>query len=291
MKQPAPDPASEFPSGGKSIWTFGQDLWIETPVDRPVDAAMRIVFAALESPPQTAISRDRAFLTLDVQPIADRDALYLCAGNEPLYRIEKKNQLVPAVESLVTHLFARTQRRAQVLHMGMVAWGDCGILLPGDRGSGKSTLSVWLAQNGATYFGDDLIAYDPDSHSLAGLPKAATLKYGSFALFPETRTYEDPIRGPVRYILPPQIATAPLPLPQIQALVFPEYTKAGGEPQRLSSAWAALAMVQQLLGGVEWNDEALQLVGQLAAIPAFRLPFADLNTATAHVRSIATGDA
>lgn len=274
----------------ESRWQFGQDLVLSASRLSPLHDAFRTLFSPMEQSVAVEGGMDAAPLHLDLIDRPDQAGWYLCTSGLPLHVIEKENQIVPAVESLVTHLFARTQSRVQVLHTAMVGWGRHVVLLLGDRGSGKSTLSLWLAMNGADYYGDDLISYDPSTDSFCSLPKAVTLKIGSFPLFLESPTYEDPMRGAVRYSLPDTAILGRVPWADVACLVFPEYRRQGGEPQRLSSGWTALALVQQLLGGVEWNDQALQLVGRLAKLPAFRMPFNDLKGAGEFVQRIAMGD-
>lgn len=210
----------------------------------------------------------------------------------PAYRIPKDIHLVPAVESLLCHWFARMQTSQLVLHTGMVVWNGRGLLIPGDRGSGKSTLTLALARAGAQYFGDDLITFDPAREIFRAFPKAVTLKHGSFACFEEVATHEDPIRGPIRYFLPESAGLHELPISGLRAIVFPEYSRAGGEPRPLSAGWTALALVQQLLGGLEWNDQALALVARLGNVPGHALPYRDLGAAVEFIRGLVeAGDA
>lgn len=290
MKRPDPDSVLRHSLEQDAVWRLGHDLWICASPQSTVAAAMQALFPSLRvaTDPTDNVSAEMLSLSLsDPDPDGMR---FLCAFDTPLHRITDDAEIVPAVESLVTHLFARTQRQMQVVHMGMVVWGGRGILLPGDRGSGKSTLSLWLALQGATYYGDDLIGYDPQQDALYGLPKAVTLKQGSFDLFDPVPTHQDPLRGPVRYILPDISETGPFPLDDIDCIVFPEYKPYPGTPQRLQPGWTALALVQQLLGGVEWNDEAMHLVARLTDFPAYSLPFRSLDEATAWIRNTVGGE-
>lgn len=289
MKQPDPDFSLPSTPHKDAAWRLGHDLWICATPQTPVAEALDTLFSPLQVVGELPDITSKETLRLSLSEPDAAGIRYLRAFDVPLHRITQDAEIVPAVESLVTHLFARTQRQMQVVHMGMVAWGGRVVLLPGDRGSGKSTLSLWLAQQGATYYGDDLIGYDPQEDAFWGLPKAVTLKKGSFDLFPGVTTYQDPLRGPVRYVLPQNCELGPAKLDTIVGIVFPEYKPYPGMPQKLQSGWTALALVQQLLGGVEWNDEALHLVARLTTLPAYSLPFNSLETATEWIRQVVVG--
>lgn len=190
------------------------------------------------------------------------------------------DQLVPAAESLVSHLFARAQRSACVFHMAMVEWRGVGVIIPGERGSGKSTLALKLAEMGAKYYGDDLLLVDPRTQQVQAFPKAVTLKPGSFRLFEEVPTYSDPLRGAVRYVLPKTAGRFNLPLSQVKLLLFPDCHRAVTPLLApLESGWVALALVQQLFGGVDGRPSALKLVADLAQRPAYVIASADLEKA------------
>lgn len=197
-----------------------------------------------------------------------------------MYSISGWGLLVPAVESLVSHLFARAQHRGCVFHMAMVEWKGIGLIIPGERGSGKSTLALKLAQIGAQYYGDDLILVDPAERLVHAFPKAVTLKAGAFHLFEESPTYNDPLRGPIRYVLPRTAGQHRMPLESAKIILFPDYCRAG-EPllQPLDPGWTALALVQQLFGGVEGRREALTLIAELAHRPAYVVACGDLESA------------
>lgn len=245
---------------------------------------MDTVFGMFRAAPET--SPHAQVLRLDARPRDGAPGWTLYAFDQPMYSVAGENQLVPATESLVTHLFARMQRSLFVLHAGMVAWDGRAVLLPGERGSGKSTLTLWLSRNGARYFGDDLLLVDFHNDEILAFPKAVTLKQGSFGCFEEVPTHQDPMRGPVRYFLPDSAGLHRLPLSSLKWIVFPQYVSAGaGPPRELNQGWTALALVQQLFGGFEWDDAALPLIARLANVPATVLPYTDLDAAEAFLRS------
>jgi hypothetical protein len=260
------------------IWSFGPDLLLSVPSDSPLDRALAVPFGAFRGAPSP--QKSAAVIPLDVAPTPGSEECAICAFGMPVYRVPRAAQLAPAAESLVSHLFARAQHHACVFHMAMVEWRGVGIIIPGERGSGKSTLALKLAELGAKYYGDDLVLVDPKGRTVRAFPKAATLKAGAFHLFGETETYHDPLRGPVRYVLPRTAGLFELPLEKVKLLVFPDCQRpAAPMLAPLEAGWVALALVQQLFGGVDGRPAALELVAELAKLPAYVVASSHLEQA------------
>lgn len=244
-------------------WWLGPDLSVFADSDL-LDRAARPVFSALAQPTRTPAPH-----ALVLSETVETDGVALALDGRRLATCPDEAALTFFLESLLTHLATQGNRSHLVLHAGLVLWRGQLIALPGERGAGKSTTTLWLACRGGTYLGDDLCFVDLDTLTLRGLAKAATLKQGSFALYPESETFTDPLRGPVRYFLPPQIRAPHEPGLPLTRLIFPRYTPDAptcAEP--LPAPLAALALVQQLYGGGEWGERALRAAARLAQRPA-----------------------
>ena len=57
---------------------------------------------------------------------------------------------------------AEFSREMVLVHAGAVAFGKCGLILPGHSGSGKSRLTRSLSQRGATLYSDEFAVISPD---------------------------------------------------------------------------------------------------------------------------------
>ena len=264
-------------------WWLGPDLAASTDSDLIARAA-RPVFAPLAFDAHAFAGR---MLSLGARP--DEGRIEVILNDQPLAACRDEPALVFFLESLLTHLATQAQHSCLVVHAGLVRWRDEVILLPGERGAGKSTTTLWLSRRGGTYFADDLCFIDEPTLAARGLAKAATLKAGSFPLYPESPTFADPLRGPVRYFLPPDIRAPDAPAARIDRLVFPRYDPA--QPTRaepLARALVALALLQQLYGGGEWGDRALALTARLSALPAHLVRYRTLEEFEAAVEGLRT---
>lgn len=253
-------------------WWLGPDLSVfSTSAD--IARAMDPVFSAVELP---ANSPPPGSLVLDSTPA--HPGFELSLDGHRLACCADEASLVTFLESLLTHLATHVHRSCLVLHAGLVRWNGLGLLLPGERGSGKSTTTLSLCRRGGEYFGDDLCFVDADSLAVRGLAKAATLKAGSFPLYPESPTFIDPLRGPVRYFLPPLVCAPHEEALIIDRLIFPRYVPdAPTRAEPVSRPLAALALVQQTYGGGEGGERALRTAARLAERPAHLIQYRNLD--------------
>ena len=253
-------------------WWLGPDLSVSTSSTRIASAAAP-VFSAVTLPkdPSSALRLD------EVLPQQEH-GVGIALDGHPLARCADDASLVFFLESLLTHLATHGNRSSLVVHAGLVRWRDRTIMLPGERGSGKSTTSLWLSRRGGEYLGDDLCFVEPETLTVRGLAKAATLKRGSFALYPESTTFTDPLRGPVRYFLPPRIRPLDAAPVHIDRIVFPRYEPdAPTRAEPVSRPLAALALIQQSYGGGEWGERALRMAGRIAERPAHLIRYRNLD--------------
>lgn len=251
-------------------WQLGPDVIVET------------------ADPLLADALDTVFSALQIRESSCRHPLTLAAHNghltvhaEPVARLPEPNQLAPSLESLLTHYIAECTRTERGLHAGGIALRGHTILLPGERGSGKSTATRHLARLGV-YLGDDMVFVNEKDLTVRGFPKAVTLKEGSFPLFEAGPTYDDPIRGAIRYVLPqPFSVLAPPPA----VIVFPQY-EAGSEAEvrRLDPPVAALALVQQSFGR---DGRRLETAARLAQLPCYVIRYGRLEDLEREVERLA----
>jgi hypothetical protein len=157
-------------------------------------------------------------------------------------------------------------------------------------GSGKSSLSLCLAEAGAAYWGDELAFVQFEGGLLGAFPKAVSVTHGFFGFFPGAATHVDPIRGEIRYYRPHSAVAygaAGIPIGLIVQLTYaPKGT--GVRIQRLHPEQLAAHLVQQCFGGLRRDSSTLDVIGGLAHRRAFRLDFADPREAAVAIRKMLT---
>ncbi len=85
--------------------------------------------------------------------------------------------------------FIDTHARSHVLvHAGVVALGDCTLVIPGASESGKSTLVAGLVRSGWEYLSDELAVIDPLTLTLEPYQRPISIDVGAYGLFPELST-------------------------------------------------------------------------------------------------------
>ena len=180
------------------------------------------------------------------------------------------------------------------IHGAGVCDGERAIVLPGGGGSGKSTLTAALLYRGLGYLSDDVVPIDRSTRQAVPLPLALNLKPGSLPVL--ERFYPGIAGQPgisengwtVHFFPPPGFAEHP---PRgcypVQALVFPGYAAgANGVCERIS----AVEALQRLIEGESLLPRPLEaaavgdLVEWLQTMPTYRLDYASLDEACAHVR-------
>jgi hypothetical protein len=261
-------------------WRLSETTEVFARRDSILPEAIDRVFGALSVVEHA--HRVQRILNLDMRP-AGQGAIRIFANGLPIARVGSNDELSPMLEAMIAGFAVRTRDDAAAFHAASVEIGGRAVLLPGGKGSGKSTLAVALAltkQSRGCYFGDEVAFVRFLDHALEAFPKSATLKQGVFGLFPESRTFFDPIRGPVRYLEPARTAKGGDVAP-IGLVVFPRWLRDGPEVQveRIEPGEAAFDLVRACFGGLERDPRTLRAVASLSMLPAYRLDF--WNTAAA----------
>ncbi|MDB5705676.1 MAG: HPr kinase [Sphingomonas bacterium] len=139
-----------------------------------------------------------------------------------------------------------------VLHGSAIAHEGAGIVLIGDSGQGKSTLTAALIEQGAQFLTDDIVALGlgPDGYAIAGgartlslAPDAfAALEPGGFAELAEQRHDRD------KRLVVPHGHRLASPLRAVFCLEAPDPARACSEAVLLSKRRGAMALLDNLYG-------------------------------------------
>lgn len=146
--------------------------------------------------------------------------------------------------------------------------GHGAVLLPGDPGSGKSSLTVALVQSGMHYLSDELAPIDPVTGRVHPFLKAATLKPGSYPLFPGLlNSTPPPLPGArQRHLTPTEMGSQSAHQPHdVRAVVFCQY-KAEGDVlnTELTPGQLTHELTGHSLGLQVYGSRALTILERLA---------------------------
>lgn len=180
-------------------------------------------------------------------------------------------------------------------HAAAVSHRGRAVLMPGNSGVGKSTLTGFLVAHDFSYLGDDMIAIGENNRSLLPLPTCLSIKAGSWpimeAFYPALPTLAILSRygRSVRYVAPDgnyeTLETAPAP----SAIVFPSYS--AGEATHLTPLRPLDAMIRLLGAHVRLPEPATEerlakFVGFVEQTPAYELSYSELPEAMTAIEEL-----
>ncbi|WP_156908534.1 PqqD family peptide modification chaperone [Bradyrhizobium murdochi] len=126
---------------------------------------------------------DQADITIEVVEV----------GDEVLFRNCRKSitrcpitSLAPAIKADLTERIILQDQPDFALHAASLVFGDKGLLLCGQPGTGKSTLALQLVSNEYRYCGDDVVMISPNGLA-QGLLFAPTIKPGTWEAISKAR--------------------------------------------------------------------------------------------------------
>jgi hypothetical protein len=138
--------------------------------------------------------------------VIEHDGQTLFRGDDGYVQKCEIEALLPAIKAYITERMIRSDRSTFALHAASLAKGGLGLLLCGEPGAGKSTLTLQLVDAGFQYAGDDVALIGADG-MVYGIPFALTIKPGSWELLSRLRsdlhdvaTYRRPDAALVRYV-------------------------------------------------------------------------------------------
>jgi hypothetical protein len=203
---PVPDPRQQ------PIRVAGISIRIHYPTDS-LAALAAPTFRHLETGDSDAAGGPPADVSLTVQ--ADGDRFRLLAGDHDvgLYAL---NEIVPALKAQLTADVLAHGAYSLAIHAAALVRDGRMLLVCGEPGAGKTTLTLALVHAGFGYGGDDIALLMPQGQ-VAGVPFAASVKAGAWPLLSRFRPdlQDLPIfrrtdGQDVRYLPPDAPATDPL---------------------------------------------------------------------------------
>jgi hypothetical protein len=198
-----------------------------------------------------------------------------------------------AVRACLTQLATARSDGLCVVHAGALCRNGAALLLPGDAGHGKSTLSAGLAARGFDMLCDDTTLLAGEPPLVRSIPAGLCIKRGAYAVlephYPQIASLPEwrrPDGRQARYLMPGRDLpwAAPDAALGVSWIVFPRYHPDRGTALLPLPRHEALA---RLLRGVCFLSGSLdgrnleKLIAWIEPIDCFELPLSSLDAATA----------
>jgi len=215
--------------------------------------------------------------TFTVKPAGTTGTYALLEGDRVLNAQDSPGAVAVHLACEVARIVAERDRSGMLLHAAAVAWGRCGILMPGHSGAGKTTLTAHLLRHGCEYVTDELVCVPSGASRMTGLARPLSLKPGAWSSFHTLLAGEnnraDVMNTRDGWLMRPRCLNSAVAkdAPSLNLMVFPR--RAPGGParlRRLSKGEAALALLANLVNARNLEGDGIGYVAQLAlAVPAW----------------------
>lgn len=257
----------------------------------PLERVVLPVLAHLE-----ASARNEPFVLLEIE--RTRAGFALLQDGTRVEEPVPLRAIAPVVKMHLRRLVTDRHRYFMQLHAAALLGRDGCWLLPGEAGSGKTTLSAALLGEGLSLLSDEVVLLESETLNVRPFPLALTVKCGAVAplsdLHPELGSLpvherEDGKR--VRY-LPPRRDCVAADHQQgypIRGIVFPRYAPAEpGELRVLGRLEGLGRLLQACVSLPEWlaRERVARLVHWMERLACYELSAPDLPDAVARLLPI-----
>lgn len=209
--------------------------------------------------------------------VSERDGRYsLSQGREVVIRDGYLINVLEQMHRAVTQAFIGSRPDLLWFHAAAVGNDQGALMMPGNWGHGKSTLSVAMAGRGWAYLSDDLVPLDRSSAALLPFPAMPAVRRKQHSPIARDRLCE----VPKDIVALPSDSLAHDRRP-ISSLVFPSY--AGNGCTELTACPPASTVVELLRNclnfSVHGGAAVSYLCRLLAPLQAYRLSYSDAEAA------------
>ena len=230
---------------------------------------------------------------LDVAVISEGDGVIVIANDQEIGSSCTLEDAAVAVRACLTQLAVAASGGLCVVHAGALCRNGAALLLPGEAGHGKSTLSAGLAARGFHMMCDDTTLLAGEPPRVRSLPTGLCIKRGAYPVLepdypqlPSLPEWRRPDGKQARYLMPGHDLpwAAPDATAAVHWIVFPRYDPDRGTallPMPKHEALARLLRGVCFLSGALDKQNLDKLIAWIERIDCFELPLSSLDEATA----------
>ena len=178
---------------------------------------LRILFGACA--PSSAKLCARLTLTA-----ADDGSFAIFEDGVPTFEALSRDDALLHLSEIVVRRLAEHVDTGVSLHSGVVGWNGRSVLIPGNSGAGKSSLTAWFVSRGFDYVTDELAVLDGEA--IVGFPRSLMLRPGAdtaVSQFPRFAEFTMRQAGSALMIQPENPAIARLGDLPCGLIIFPAF--------------------------------------------------------------------
>lgn len=201
-----------------------------------------------------------------------RGPFTLRSRHAPDFQVRSRHEVLPHLEWYINWQIIASRRDYLLLHASSLETDGQAIILPGDPGSGKSTLTAGLLSMGWSYLCDEFALIDPETCRVLPYPRALSIKEGSFPIvdrlgLPLCRKtpYQAAAKGRVAFLNPLDLRADVVGKPApVRWVVFPKYV-AGATPtlQPLTRSESAHELARQCFNARVFEARSLHVFAEI----------------------------
>ena len=244
---------------------------------------------------RTAASSFAGADAIDVSVVRENGGVAVIADQDLAASCDAIEEAAVTLRACLTQLAVTRSGGLCAVHAGALCRNGRVLLLPGDAGHGKSTLSAALAAHGFEMLSDDTALIAGEPLLVRSLPTGLCIKRGActvlasrYPQLPSLPEWRRPDGNHVRYLMPGQHvpwaeADAALPAAWI---VFPRYDPSQNTallPLPKDEALVRLLRGVYMLSGSLDEQTLARLITWIERIDCFELPLSSLHPAVALV--------
>lgn len=226
-------------------------------------------------------------------------AMHILVNGHTRYRSVPVSELIPYLEWIANNLFVFSregEERYCLIHAAVVARGTQGILLCGNTGCGKSSLSLALILRQYRYLTDEIACWDVGRKRILAYPRAISLKESGYRKFSEKQIRlpikawkTEAFEGKVWYIRPAEISSQIIgKSARVRLVIFPAYRH--DQATRLhpiSKGRAIMLLHRHRFDGNGFGRKDFEVLTELVRdASAFRLVYGNVMEAAALIDAL-----
>jgi hypothetical protein len=225
--------------------------------------------------------------------------MHIVVNGHTRYRSVPVSELVPYLEWIANNLFVFSRERKErycLIHAAVVARGAQGVLLCGNTGCGKSSLSLALMLRRYRYLTDEIACWHVGRRRILSYPRAISLKESGYRRFYEKRIrlptkvwQTEAFDGKVWYITPTDISSRMIRRSaRVRFLIFPAYRLGRATRLRpISKGKAIMLLHRHRFDGNGFGRRDFEVLADLVRdASAFQLVYEDVMEASALIDAL-----